>query len=133
MLRPRPGAGAFFPPGPDAGGRFHRPHILLEAPDTIALSPDGHGGALRALDRSGALDQMHARGVDTLAYFQVDNPLVRCMDPEFMAGISWRRGMSAKMVPKTGRTRNSATSAPQSGRPVVIEYSDLPAATPARG
>ncbi len=104
--------------------------ILLEAPDTIALSPDGHGGALRALDRSGALDQMHARGVDTLAYFQVDNPLVRCMDPEF---IGWHllRGadMSAKMVPKTGPDEKLGHFCTQSGRPVVIEYSDLPAAT----
>jgi UDP-N-acetylglucosamine/UDP-N-acetylgalactosamine diphosphorylase len=32
--------------------------ILLEAPGSIALSPDGHGGSLRALERSGALDLM---------------------------------------------------------------------------
>src|SRR6185436_2159602 len=32
--------------------------ILLESPGTLALSPDGHGGSLRALERSGALDLM---------------------------------------------------------------------------
>jgi UDP-N-acetylglucosamine/UDP-N-acetylgalactosamine diphosphorylase len=104
--------------------------ILLEAPDTIALSPDGHGGALRALDRSGALDVMQRAGVDTLAYFQVDNPLVRCVDPEF---IGWHllRGaeMSAKMVPKSGPDEKLGHFCAQGGRPVVIEYSDLPRAT----
>ena len=103
--------------------------ILLEAPDAIALSPDGHGGALRALDRSGALDRMTQAGVDTLAYFQVDNPLVRCVDPEF---IGWHllRGaeMSAKMVPKAGPDEKLGHFCVQGGKPVVIEYSDLPAA-----
>ncbi len=36
--------------------------ILLDAPDRIALSPDGHGGLLSALRASGALDEMAARG-----------------------------------------------------------------------
>ncbi len=104
--------------------------ILLEAPDTIALSPDGHGGSLRALERSGALDVMQRGGVDTLTYFQVDNPLVRCVDPEFI-GWHLRRGaeMSAKMVPKSGPDEKLGHFCAQAGRPVVIEYSDLPAAT----
>ncbi|HSI08431.1 MAG TPA: UTP--glucose-1-phosphate uridylyltransferase, partial [Rariglobus sp.] len=49
--------------------------ILLETKGTIAMSPDGHGGSLRALDRSGALDLMEKEGIDILSYFQVDNPL----------------------------------------------------------
>ena len=60
--------------------------ILLESKGSIALSPDGHGGSLRALERSGALDIMEREGIDTLSYFQVDNPLVRCIDPSF---IGW--------------------------------------------
>src|SRR4051812_36192404 len=32
--------------------------LLLGAQDSLALSPDGHGGSLRALKRSGALDDM---------------------------------------------------------------------------
>jgi UDP-N-acetylglucosamine/UDP-N-acetylgalactosamine diphosphorylase len=60
--------------------------ILLETRGSLALSPDGHGGSLRALERSGALDLMASEGIDTLSYFQVDNPLVRCIDPAF---IGW--------------------------------------------
>ena len=35
--------------------------VLLESPDRIAVSPDGHGGMLAALDRSGALDDIERR------------------------------------------------------------------------
>ena len=103
--------------------------ILLESPGGIALSPDGHGGSLRALHRSGALDLMQGEGIDTISYFQVDNPLVRCIDPAF---IGWHlvRGaeMSAKMIPKAYPEEKLGHFCLQRGRLVVIEYSDLPLA-----
>ena len=58
--------------------------MLLGATDSLALSPDGHGGSLRALQRSGAIDDMKRRGVEHLSYFQVDNPLVHTLDPLFL-------------------------------------------------
>ncbi|HEX8912130.1 MAG TPA: UTP--glucose-1-phosphate uridylyltransferase, partial [Humisphaera sp.] len=58
--------------------------LLLGEQDSLALSPDGHGGSLRALDRSGALADMKRRGVEHLSYFQVDNPLVHTIDPLFL-------------------------------------------------
>ena len=102
--------------------------IMLEAKDSIALSPDGHGGSLRALERSGALDAMKADGIDTISYFQVDNPLVRCIDPTF---IGWhlrsRSEMTSKMVPKAYAAEKVGHFCRQRGQLVVIEYSDLPA------
>src|SRR5256885_2539747 len=59
---------------------IRRPPRSTLFPYTTLFRSDGHGGSLRALDRSGALDLMKAEGVDTLSYFQVDNPLVRCVD-----------------------------------------------------
>jgi UDP-N-acetylglucosamine/UDP-N-acetylgalactosamine diphosphorylase len=101
--------------------------ILLESRSTIALSPDGHGGSLRALERSGSLDLMKREGIDTLSYFQVDNPLVRCTDPEF---IGWHRlresEMSSKMVPKAYAEEKVGHFCTRDGRLVVVEYSDLP-------
>ncbi|NBQ59062.1 MAG: UDPGP type 1 family protein, partial [Opitutaceae bacterium] len=101
--------------------------ILLESKGSIALSPDGHGGSLRALDRSGALDLMERERIDTLSYFQVDNPLVRAIDPSF---IGWHllRGseMSSKMVPKAYAEEKLGHFCAQNGRLVVVEYSDLP-------
>ena len=58
-------------PAVDSDGK-----ILLAEKGHIALSPDGHGGALRALVRSGSIRNMEADGVDIVSYFQVDNPLV---------------------------------------------------------
>ena len=104
--------------------------ILLETKCSIALSPDGHGGSLRALARSGALDLMQREGIDTLSYFQVDNPLVRCIDPAF---IGWHltRGseMSSKMVTKAYAEEKVGHFCVQNGKVVVVEYSDLPMAT----
>ncbi len=101
--------------------------ILLETKGSIAMSPDGHGGSLRALDRSGALDLMEKEGIDILSYFQVDNPLVRGIDPTF---IGWHvlRGseMSSKMVAKAYAGEKVGHFCAQNGRTVVIEYSDLP-------
>jgi UDP-N-acetylglucosamine/UDP-N-acetylgalactosamine diphosphorylase len=104
--------------------------ILLESKGSIAMSPDGHGGSLRALERSGALDLMKKEGIDTLSYFQVDNPLVRFIDPAFI-GFHLGRGseMSSKMVPKAYPEEKVGLFCVQGGKLVVIEYSDLPMAT----
>lgn len=101
--------------------------ILLEAKGSIAISPDGHGGSLRALDRSGALALMEKEGIDTLSYFQVDNALVRAIDPAF---IGWHilsgSEMSSKMVPKAYPEEKLGHFCWQNGKLVVVEYSDLP-------
>ena len=101
--------------------------ILLETKGSIAMSPDGHGGSLRALERSGALDLMEKEGIDILSYFQVDNPLVRGIDPTF---IGWHvlRGseMSSKMVAKAYAGEKVGHFCTQNGQSIVIEYSDLP-------
>lgn len=103
--------------------------ILLESKGSIALSPDGHGGSLRALERSGSLDLMKREGIEMLSYFQVDNPLVRSIDPAF---IGWHvlRGsaMSSKMVLKAFPEEKVGHFCVQHGRLVVVEYSDLPLA-----
>jgi UDP-N-acetylglucosamine/UDP-N-acetylgalactosamine diphosphorylase len=117
----------FFPQGTMPAVDFHG-KILLEAPGLIALSPDGHGGSLRALVRSGAVDALRAQGVDVLSYFQVDNPLVRCADPEFI-GFHLETGseMSTKMVPKRGAEEKVGNLClDENGRVIVVEYSDLP-------
>ena len=103
--------------------------ILLESKSSIAMSPDGHGGSLRALERSGALDLMKRENIDTLSYFQVDNPLIRIIDPAFI-GFHVLRGseMSSKMVPKAYPEEKVGHFCIQNGKLVVVEYSDLPMA-----
>jgi len=100
--------------------------ILLETKGSIAMSPDGHGGSLRALERCGALDLMKREQIDTLSYFQVDNPLIRVIDPAFI-GFHLLRGseMSSKMVPKAYPEEKVGHFCMQNGKLIVVEYSDL--------
>ena len=58
--------------------------VILDAPGHVFMSPDGHGGLLAALKRSGALADMKKRGVKSVFFFQVDNPLVEVADPAFI-------------------------------------------------
>jgi len=103
--------------------------ILLETKGALALSPDGHGGSLRALHRSGALDLMQSENIDTLSYFQVDNPLVRCIDAEFIGfHLNAKSEMSSKMVPKAYPEEKVGHFCLQDGKVIVVEYSDMPAA-----
>ena len=101
--------------------------LLLAEPDSLALSPDGHGGSLRALKVSGALGDMRRRGVEHLSYFQVDNPLVHTIDPLFL-GLHDLTGseMSSKTVSKAGPLEKVGNFVVGDGALQVIEYSDLP-------
>jgi UDP-N-acetylglucosamine/UDP-N-acetylgalactosamine diphosphorylase len=79
------------------------------------------------MERSGALADMRRRGVEHLSYFQVDNPLVYCIDPLFL-GLHDLTGseMSSKTVPKAHATERVGNFVVGDGSLQVIEYSDLP-------
>ncbi|MHC4687659.1 MAG: UTP--glucose-1-phosphate uridylyltransferase, partial [Planctomycetota bacterium] len=101
--------------------------ILLANKANIVSSPDGHGGSLKALYESGALDDMKRRGVEFLSYFQVDNPLVNIFDPLFIGLHALDKAeMSSRAVIKTGPYEKVGNFCLIDGRLTVIEYSDLP-------
>ena len=101
--------------------------VLLETPGTLALSPNGHGGSLLALHKSGALADMRKRGVTQISYFQVDNPIVRCVDPLFLGLHEMEHSdMSSKILPKVSSTEKLGNICLVNGKMTVIEYSDLP-------
>lgn len=101
--------------------------VLLESKDSLALSPNGHGGSLLALSKSGAIADMARRGITQISYFQVDNPIVRCVDPTFI-GLHDLDGaqMSSKMLPKVAPKEKLGNFCLIDGKVTVIEYSDLP-------
>ena len=102
--------------------------LLLSAKDSLALSPDGHGGTLLALHKSGALERMKREGTDIISYFQVDNPLVKMCDPLFIGLHELESAdMSAIMLAKTGPFEKLGNFCVSGGRLHIIEYSDLPA------
>ena len=101
--------------------------ILLEAPDRLALSPDGHGGLLSALRASGALDEMEAAGVATIFTFQVDNPLLPVCRPDVVGHhVGAGADMSSMVVRKLAPEEKMGVIARVDGRTGVVEYSDLP-------
>ena len=102
--------------------------ILLADKGVVSTSPDGHGGMLKALKRSGLLDVMEKRGIDVLYYHQVDNPTAPICDPAFL-GFHQLRGsqMSTKVVAKESAAEKMGVVVSVDGRTQIIEYSDLPA------
>ena len=108
-------------PNFDLNGR-----ILLSAKDDIACSPDGHGGSLKALYTSGAVEDMKKRGLEFISYFQVDNPLINIFDTLFI-GLHSRAGaqMSSKALIKASAKEKVGNFCLADGKVTVIEYSDF--------
>jgi UDP-N-acetylglucosamine/UDP-N-acetylgalactosamine diphosphorylase len=101
--------------------------ILMTDRASLALSPDGHGGCIKALHRSGALADMKRRGIEYLSYWQVDNPLVKLFDPLFIGlHVLDKAEMSSKAVIKNAPKEKVGNFCLIDGKVNIIEYSDLP-------
>ncbi|MDY5954335.1 MAG: UDPGP type 1 family protein [Kiritimatiellia bacterium] len=101
--------------------------IILDRPGHVFMSPDGHGGTLSALAASGAIEDMEKRGVDTLFFFQVDNPMVEICDPAFL-GLHDLRGadISIKVCAKREPSEGLGIVVKRAdGRYGMVEYSEL--------
>lgn len=125
----------FFPQGVMPSLDIKSGKVLLAHKHEVATNPDGHGGSLKALHVSGALADMRRRGVDTISYFQVDNPIVNILDPVFLglhaAAPDSSGQMSSKMVAKANAEEKvgvfcASGAGPRKGRVEIVEYSDLP-------
>lgn len=108
-------------PALDAEGK-----LVLEQPGKLFMSPDGHGGTISALKATGQFDDMTRRGIETLFYFQVDNPLVDLAAPAF---IGAHRAADAEISIKVCAKRDGAEKigvvANRGGRLEIVEYSEL--------
>jgi UDP-N-acetylglucosamine/UDP-N-acetylgalactosamine diphosphorylase len=103
--------------------------LLLEESGRLCLSPNGHGGTITALVESGLLARLEDLDIDTIYYFQVDNPLVNLADYVFIGRhIAEEAQISSKVLPKTSPTERVGNFALVDGRCAMIEYSDLPEA-----
>ncbi|MBX3363743.1 MAG: UDPGP type 1 family protein [Phycisphaeraceae bacterium] len=120
----------FFPQGVMPSFDMTTGRILLAEPWQPATNPDGHGGSFKALWVSGAVADMKRRGIEHLSYFQVDNPMVRVIDPVFIGlhvgAADSSAEMSSKMLPKASPAEKVGVFCVGNGRTMIIEYSDLP-------
>ncbi|MBR4654804.1 MAG: UDPGP type 1 family protein [Kiritimatiellae bacterium] len=108
-------------PGMSDDGR-----IILDAPGHVFMSPDGHGGLISALKVNGCLADMRRRGVKTLFFFQVDNPLVEVADPAFI-GLHVLKGSeySLKLCAKRDPHEGLGMVVRRGGRFDMVEYTEM--------
>ncbi|MGV3608553.1 MAG: UTP--glucose-1-phosphate uridylyltransferase [Planctomycetaceae bacterium] len=101
--------------------------ILLASKSSLFLGPDGHGGMLSALDKSGCLADAMKRNIKTFFYGQIDNPLLQICDPYLVgAHLLARSEMTTQVVAKRHALERVGNVVSIDGRVQVIEYSDLP-------
>ncbi len=100
--------------------------LILNQPDHIFMNPNGHGGSISALWKSGALADMNNRGIDHVFYFQVDNVLTRICDPAYVGyHILNSSEMSCKVVRKKYPEEKMGVLCKADNKLHLIEYSDM--------
>ena len=73
------------------------------------------------------LAELESLGIETIFYFQVDNPLVSLADPAFLGRhLELESEVSTKVVFKTDPAEKVGVLALVGGKCNVVEYSDLP-------
>ena len=101
--------------------------ILMSNKHNIARTPDGHGGSFKALVKSGSTEDMAKRGIEVVSFFQIDNSLVRCIDPYFIGfHIKQQSELSSKACIKTDPKEKVGLLISKNGKISTIEYSDFP-------
>jgi UDP-N-acetylglucosamine/UDP-N-acetylgalactosamine diphosphorylase len=100
--------------------------IILDQPGHIFMSPDGHGGTISALEKNGCLADMQKRGISTIFYFQVDNPMVEIADPAFIGlHIAKKSDFSLKLCAKRDAKEGMGVVAIRGNHFEMIEYTEL--------
>lgn len=100
--------------------------LLMEAADSLSLSPNGNGGWFYSMAVTGVLDDVHARGIEWLNIFAVDNVLQRIADPVFVgATIDSGRVSGAKVVRKADPNEKVGVLCLEDGRPSIVEYYEM--------
>ena len=100
--------------------------VLLADRHQIALGPDGHGGMLAALARSGSLKEIRERGIKHLYYLQVDNPIISMCDPAFLGyHVLAESELSMQAIAKRSLRDKLGNVVLIDGKLCILEYSDL--------
>lgn len=100
--------------------------ILMESATQIAMSPNGNGGWFGSMVRAGLLEDIHARGIEWINVFAVDNCLQRIADPLFVgATIAYGRESGAKVVRKATPDEKVGVLCTEDGKPSIAEYYEM--------
>lgn len=100
--------------------------LLLKDTENLFVNPDGHGGSLVALYKSGLLDMLIEEGFSELFYCQIDNPLVKIADPIFLGYHSQVNSeCSTKVVRRQKIEEKVGVYVSLNGKDTILEYSDF--------
>ncbi|MGI9516231.1 MAG: UTP--glucose-1-phosphate uridylyltransferase [Pirellulaceae bacterium] len=100
--------------------------LLLAGRDQLFLGPDGHGGMLAALEKSGCLADLKSRGIENVFYCQVDNPLCQIGDAATLGyHLLAKSELTTQAVPKREALQKVGNIVSIDGQVQIIEYSDL--------
>ncbi|KAE8889079.1 UDP-N-acetylhexosamine pyrophosphorylase-like protein 1 [Phytophthora fragariae] len=100
--------------------------LILENTHKLATASDGNGGIYKALEASGALAKLQARGLKYLHVFSVDNALCKAADPTFIGYcIDKQADCGNKVVWKARPDDCVGVVAKRNDRFCVIEYSEI--------
>ncbi|HTP09558.1 MAG TPA: UDPGP type 1 family protein [Anaerolineae bacterium] len=101
--------------------------LLMDTKYHICENPDGHGGVIKALGKSGLLDKLTQQGVQHIFLHNVDNCLAKICDPVFLGHhIAADADFSFKSLSKRSADETLGTIAYTGGKIKIIEYSDTP-------
>ncbi|MCR5323617.1 MAG: UTP--glucose-1-phosphate uridylyltransferase [Lachnospiraceae bacterium] len=101
-------------------------NMFLEAPDKIAMSPNGNGGFYSSLVGSECEPILHNGDIEFVNVFAVDNVLQRICDPVFIGGVIDNGAASgAKVVAKASPDEKVGAICLEDGTPSVVEYYEM--------
>lgn len=101
-------------------------NVLIEAEDSLAMSPNGNGGWFKSMVKAGLDKDMKEKGVEWLDVFAVDNVLQRIADPVFV-GATIQSGCvsGAMVVRKCDPYERVGALCLEDGHPSIVEYYEL--------
>jgi len=99
----------------------------MQAPGSLALSPNGHGGMLMAFAKHGCLDDALQRDVKYLFYGQIDNPLLPICDPRLIGNhVLADSEMSTHLIRKSSAEEKTGIAVLTGDQLRIVEYSHVP-------
>ena len=101
-------------------------NVLVEAEDSLAMSPNGNGGWFKSLIKAGLDSDIREKGIEWLNVFAVDNVLQQIADPVFV-GATIESGCvsGAKVVRKVDPYERVGAMCLEDGKPSIVEYYEL--------
>ena len=104
----------------------HEGRVYMESDTEVAMSPIGNGGWFGSMVSAGLLDDIHARGLEWINVFAVDNCLQRIADPLFIgATIVSGCESGAKVVRKAAPDEKVGVLCTEDGKPSIAEYYEM--------